>query len=129
GKANTDTPLNAVKHGENTAGIGFHIYIFKSLCAVPGFVDRFYFIHTVYAVCPYLLGFIVKSQEIIVAVIYEKLIGADFVNGSAVSRNLLYAAILKYIFQILEGNFLWSMGLAVLLLCHGGVDNADSQQN
>ena len=56
----------------------------------------------------------VKSQEIIIALVYQQLVGADFVDRTLAPLHL-GTSILKCIFQIFEADLLRRVGLAVLL--------------
>ncbi|MEI3311661.1 MAG: site-specific integrase [Evtepia gabavorous] len=127
-KANTDALFLSAEHGEHAAGITFHIQIGKRSCTLSRFINDLYFLHAVNTVCPHGLGLIIKCQQIIIALIYQQFIGADFIGGPFAALHL-FALVLKCIFQIFEGDFLRCVWLSVLLGSHSRMDNANSQQN
>lgn len=84
-------------------------------------------LHSIHAVCTYILRPIIKGKQIIIAIVYQQAKRTDNIGRALVALDLR-VNIVDRVLQILKADSLRLMGLAVTLLCHRLLNGADDVQ-
>ena len=116
--------LFTAEHGENTLGIGLKVYFLKCSLSIARLWENLHIFHSVNAICAHFPCMPVICKQIVVAVVYEQLIGADYIKLTMMFFHQRIN-IINSVYHVFETDFLRLVGFAIKLLCHCMVDGAD----
>lgn len=116
--------LFAAEHGENTLGIGLKVYFLKCSLSIARLWENLHIFHSVNAICAHFPCMPVICKQIVVTIVDEQLIGANYIKLAMMFFHQRIN-IIDGVRHVFETDFLRLVWLAIKLLCHCMVDGAN----